>query len=289
MTAAPGEALLARLDDLARFTDEPGALTRLYLSPAHKAATRQVAAWMEEAGMAAAVDPVGNVAGRYEGERPGLPAVLLGSHIDTVRNAGRYDGNLGVLAAIQAVAELNAKAERLPFAIEVLAFGDEEGVRFPTALAGSRAVAGTLRPRHPRRPRRGRRDRSRRPLGVRLRPGRHSRDRAPARPGPRLCRGPHRAGPGPRGRGPAGRRRHRDQRGEPLQGRGHGRGGPRRHGADGPAQGRARRRGRDGAGRRAPRFGDTRPGRHRRPARGGTRRGQRHPGFGPLHDRPARA
>jgi allantoate deiminase len=146
MTAAPGEALLARLDDLARFTDEPGALTRLYLSPAHKAATRQVAAWMEEAGMAAAVDPVGNVAGRYEGERPGLPAVLLGSHIDTVRNAGRYDGNLGVLAAIQAVAELNAKAERLPFAIEVLAFGDEEGVRFPTALAGSRAVAGTFDP-----------------------------------------------------------------------------------------------------------------------------------------------
>jgi allantoate deiminase len=146
MTAAPGEALLARLDDLARFTDEPGALTRLYLSPAHKAATRQVAAWMEEAGMAAAVDPVGNVAGRYEGERPGLPAVLLGSHIDTVRNAGRYDGNLGVLAAIQAVAELHAKGERLPFAVEVLAFGDEEGVRFPTALAGSRAVAGTFDP-----------------------------------------------------------------------------------------------------------------------------------------------
>src|SRR4051794_3940201 len=146
MTAAPGEALLARLDDLARFTDEPGALTRLYLSPAHKAATRQVVAWMEEAGMTAGIDAVGNVAGRYEGERPGLPAVLLGSHIDTVRDAGRYDGNLGVLAAIQAVTELHAKGERLPFAVEVLAFGDEEGVRFPTALAGSRAVAGTFDP-----------------------------------------------------------------------------------------------------------------------------------------------
>ena len=146
MTAAPGEALMARLDDLARFTDQPGALTRLYLSPAHKAATRQVAAWMEEAGMAAEVDAVANVAGRYEGERPGLPAVLLGSHIDTVRDAGRYDGNLGVIAAIQAVAELNRRGERLPFAVEVLAFGDEEGVRFPTALAGSRAVAGTFDP-----------------------------------------------------------------------------------------------------------------------------------------------
>src|SRR5205085_4132436 len=92
-----GAILLARLDDLARFSDEPGALTRLYLSPAHKAATRQVAAWMEEAGMEARVDAVGNVAGRYEGERPGLPAALLGSHIDTVKNAGKYDGNLGVV------------------------------------------------------------------------------------------------------------------------------------------------------------------------------------------------
>ena len=113
------------------FSDEPGALTRLYLSPAHKAATRQVAAWMEEAGMAARLDAVGNVAGRYEGERPGLPALLLGSHIDTVRNAGRYDGNLGVLAAIQAVAELHAKGERLPFAIEVAGLRRRGGRALP--------------------------------------------------------------------------------------------------------------------------------------------------------------
>ena len=142
---------------------------------------------------------MGNVVGRYEGERPGLPAVLLGSHIDTVRNAGSYDGNLGVLAAIEAVAELNAQAERLPFAIEVLAFGDEEGVRFPTALPGSRAVAGTFDPAtldaldedgvtDPRRAR-----------GVRLRPGRHSRrSRAGRGRGARLRRGAHRAGPGAR-------------------------------------------------------------------------------------------
>ena len=92
------------------------------------------------------IDAVGNVVGRYEGAEPGLPALLIGSHIDTVRNAGKYDGNLGVVAAISAVAALHRRFERLPFAVEVLAFGDEEGVRFPVTLNGSRAVAGTFDP-----------------------------------------------------------------------------------------------------------------------------------------------
>jgi allantoate deiminase len=143
---SPGAMLMARLDALARFSSEKDALTRLYLTPEHKAAALQVQAWMGEAGMAARIDAVGNVVGRYEGREPGLPALLLGSHIDTVRNAGKYDGNFGVIAAIEAVAELNRAGERLPFAIEVLAFGDEEGVRFPVTLTGSRAVAGTLDP-----------------------------------------------------------------------------------------------------------------------------------------------
>jgi allantoate deiminase len=141
-----GAAVMARLEGLAGFTEMPGELTRLYLSPAHKAAALQVKHWMVQAGMDATIDAVGNVVGRYEGTAPGLPALLLGSHIDTVRNAGRYDGTLGVVAAIQAVAELHASGERRPFAIEVLAFGDEEGVRFPVTLTGSRAVAGTLDP-----------------------------------------------------------------------------------------------------------------------------------------------
>jgi allantoate deiminase len=141
-----GEIAIDRLDTLAGFTDEPGQLTRLYLSPAHKAAALQVLAWMREAGMKARIDAVGNVVGRYEGVEPGLPALLLGSHIDTVRNAGKYDGNLGVIAAISAVSALHRRFERLPFAIEVLAFGDEEGVRFPVTLNGSRAVAGTFAP-----------------------------------------------------------------------------------------------------------------------------------------------
>jgi allantoate deiminase len=141
-----GAAAMARLEALAGFTEVPGELTRLYLSPAHKAAALQVKHWMARAGMAVTIDAVGNVVGRYEGTAPGLPALLLGSHIDTVRNAGRYDGTLGVVAAIQAVAELHASGERRPFAIEALAFGDEEGVRFPVTLTGSRAVAGTLDP-----------------------------------------------------------------------------------------------------------------------------------------------
>jgi allantoate deiminase len=143
---SPGRKVFDRLDELARFTDEPGQLTRLYLSPSHKAASLQVRDWMAAAGMEVRVDAVGNVVGRYEGTDPGRPVLLIGSHIDTVRNAGKYDGNFGVIAAIAAVADLHGRGERLPYAIEVLAFGDEEGVRFPVTLTGSRAVAGTLDP-----------------------------------------------------------------------------------------------------------------------------------------------
>lgn len=142
--SSPGARVMARLDALAEFSETPGELTRLYLTPEHKAAALQVRVWMEEAGMTARMDAVGNIVGRYEGAAPDAPALLLGSHIDTVRNAGKYDGNLGVVAAIQAVAELNAQGRRLPCAIEVLAFGDEEGVRFPVTLTGSRTVAGVL-------------------------------------------------------------------------------------------------------------------------------------------------
>ena len=141
-----GPALMERLEAFAGFSEDPGALTRLFLSPQHRAAADRLLDWMREAGMTARLDPAGTVVGRYEGAAPGAPALLLGSHIDTVRNAGKYDGNLGVLAAVTAVAELNRRGERLPFAIEVLGFGDEEGVRFPVTLTGSRAVAGRFDP-----------------------------------------------------------------------------------------------------------------------------------------------
>ncbi|WP_035677853.1 M20/M25/M40 family metallo-hydrolase, partial [Azospirillum brasilense] len=129
-----GADLMARLDAFAGFTEEPGLLTRLFLTPQHRAAADWLMELMGKAGMNARLDPAGTVVGRYEGTVPGAPALLIGSHIDTVRNAGRYDGNLGVLAAVAAVAELDRRGERLPFAIEVLGFGDEEGVRFPVTL-----------------------------------------------------------------------------------------------------------------------------------------------------------
>lgn len=140
------QAVLARLDSLARLSDEAGRLTRFYLSPAHRAAADLVASWMRDIGMETSLDPLATVVGRWPGRMPGAPVLLIGSHIDTVRDAGRFDGTLGVVLAIAAIEELARSDRRLPFAIEVLAFGDEEGCRFPVTLTGSRAIAGTLDP-----------------------------------------------------------------------------------------------------------------------------------------------
>ena len=141
---ALGRRLMDRLEALARFSDDPDGLTRLYLSPAHKRAADALAGWMRDAGLVVRLDAVGTLIGRYEGTASGAPALLIGSHIDTVLQAGKYDGTLGVLSALTAVETLAQSGERLPFAIEVIAFGDEEGVRFPSTLRGSRALAGTL-------------------------------------------------------------------------------------------------------------------------------------------------
>lgn len=141
-----GPAVMARLDELAQISSDADALIRLYLSPAHREAAGLVRRWMEQAGMTAGIDAVGTVVGRTAGSSPDAPTLILGSHIDTIRNAGRFDGNLGVVVAIAAVADLSARGERLPFAVEIVAFGDEEGVRFPATLTGSRALAGTVNP-----------------------------------------------------------------------------------------------------------------------------------------------
>ncbi len=140
-----GARAVSRCDALAvaPFSDSAEGLTRTYLSPAYHAAQDQIAAWMAEAGMAVRRDAAANLIGRYEGREAGAPALVIGSHIDSVRNAGAYDGPLGVMLGIEAVAALG---ERLPFAIEVYAFGDEEGSRFPAAMLTSRAVAGTIDP-----------------------------------------------------------------------------------------------------------------------------------------------
>ena len=137
-----GDAILSRTDALAACSESPDRLARAYLTPAHRQANDLVLGWMRQAGMAARQDAAGNVVGRYEGKTPGLPALAIGSHLDTVRNAGRYDGMLGVVTAIACVEAL--AGERFDFAIEVIGFANEEGARFGSALTGSRAVAGTL-------------------------------------------------------------------------------------------------------------------------------------------------
>ena len=139
-----GDAIANRLAELAALSDEPGRLTRLYLGPAHRRATDLVAYWMRDAGMSVRVDPLASVVGRYEGRDGGTKTLLLGSHIDSVRNAGRFDGPLGVVIAIEVVKAAFKSGKRFPFAIEVIAFGDEEGVRFASTLGGSRALAGTF-------------------------------------------------------------------------------------------------------------------------------------------------
>lgn len=129
------------LDELAAISDESGKLTRLYLSPSHRRAADLVQGWMRQAGLDASLDAAGSVQGRMEGQAPGLPALMVGSHIDTVRDGGRYDGNLGVVAGILVAEALKPRAASLPFAFEVVAFGDEENVRFPTNFSTSAALA----------------------------------------------------------------------------------------------------------------------------------------------------
>ncbi len=152
MTAAEikaiGERAEAMLDALASISAEPDRLTRLYLTEEHRRAARLVAEWMRAAGLRVRMDAAGTVHGLLPGSNKGPSAgkrLLVGSHIDTVVDAGRYDGTLGVVAGILAVEELRRRGIVLPFALEVLAFGDEEGVRFPKTLLGSSVVSGSLR------------------------------------------------------------------------------------------------------------------------------------------------
>jgi allantoate deiminase len=138
-------AVMRRCGVLGSISEEPDRLTRPFASSAMRRAHEQVTAWMREAGMAVTRDNIGNLRGRYEGAEGGAGAtLLLGSHLDSVRDAGKYDGPLGVLVGIAAVQALHDRNTRLPFAIEVVAFADEEGLRFGTSYLGSKALAGSF-------------------------------------------------------------------------------------------------------------------------------------------------
>jgi allantoate deiminase len=129
----------AMVNALGTISAEPDRLVRLFLSPEHRRAADRVAAWMREAGLEVSEDALGTVRGRLgQGRR-----LLIGSHIDTVIDAGKYDGPFGVIAGILAAEHFRAKS--LPFGIDVLAFGDEEGSRFPATLSSSSACAGIFR------------------------------------------------------------------------------------------------------------------------------------------------
>ncbi len=135
---------MPRIEKLATISESEGALTRRFATAQHRAANDTVANWMRDAGMSVHEDDIGNIIGRYEGLTENAPAVMLGSHLDTVINAGRFDGMLGVLSAIAVVDSLNASNCRLPFAVEVVGFADEEGVRYQSTFLGSRVMAGTF-------------------------------------------------------------------------------------------------------------------------------------------------
>lgn len=141
-----GTRAKARCDLLgvAPYSEVEGQLTRRFLTSAHAAALSALEGWMRDAGMSVRCDAAANLIGRYEGETLGARALIIGSHIDSVRNGGRYDGPLGIMLGIDVVEALHIAGRRLPFAIEVVAFGDEEGSRFPASMSCSRGIAGVL-------------------------------------------------------------------------------------------------------------------------------------------------
>jgi hydantoinase/carbamoylase family amidase len=137
-----GNLIVDRAERLARHSDSSEHYTRTFLTPAHRAAAAELADWMREAGMTVRTDAIGNVIGRYEAAEPGAKTLLMGSHFDSVRNGGKYDGVLGILVPIACVAHLNERGERLRVAVEIVGFSDEEGARFQTSFLSSRALIG---------------------------------------------------------------------------------------------------------------------------------------------------
>ncbi len=143
--ADAAQQLVRMLDELGRVTDEPGRLTRTFLSPAMRRANKLVGSWMREVGLKVHEDTVGNLIGRLASKRRKARTLVLGSHLDTVCDAGKYDGPLGVLLPIVALAELKRRGVDLPFHVEVLGFAEEEGVRFASAYLGSEGYTGRLK------------------------------------------------------------------------------------------------------------------------------------------------
>lgn len=142
LSSGVGELMMQRIEQLAAISESEHGLTRRFATPEHRRANDLVADWMTQAGMSVHEDAIGNIIGRYEGASAGAAAIMLGSHLDTVVMAGKYDGMLGVLCGLACVEHLVANDQRLPQAIEIIGFADEEGVRYQSTFLGSRAVTG---------------------------------------------------------------------------------------------------------------------------------------------------
>ena len=141
-TTIRAEEVIARCKQLASFSEDAGSIRRTFLSLPMRDCHLEITKWLAAAGAEVSVDAAGNLRGFYAAAQPAAPRLLLGSHLDTVPNAGAFDGILGVVIAIALVESLERR--RLPFAIEVIAFSEEEGVRFGLPFIGSRALVGTL-------------------------------------------------------------------------------------------------------------------------------------------------
>ncbi len=139
---AQAEKTIARCRKLASFTEEPGRITRTFLSPPMRECHREIASWVEPLGARVQIDAAGNFRAYYGAAERNAPRLLIGSHLDTVPDAGAFDGVMGVVLGVTLVDRL--RGERLPFGIEVVGFSEEEGVRFNTPFIGSRALMGTL-------------------------------------------------------------------------------------------------------------------------------------------------
>ena len=137
-----GKRILDWAEQLSHMSDSADGLTCAYLTPAHQATAQQIAAWMRECGLQAHIDAVGNVVGRYGSSQPDAKTLITGSHYDTVKDGGKYDGRLGILLPMAIVGALHARGERLPYHLDIIAFAEEEGVRFKSTFLGSNAVAG---------------------------------------------------------------------------------------------------------------------------------------------------
>ena len=140
-----GSAIMAMADDLATLSEADDGLTCSYLTPTHRATAARIRDFMLAAGLPAHIDAVGNVVGVLEGGHA-AKRVLTGSHYDTVINAGKYDGRLGVVLPIAVAGWLRRSGLKLPFPLEIVGFAEEEGVRFKSTFLGSRALAGRFEP-----------------------------------------------------------------------------------------------------------------------------------------------